>query len=138
METLVKQAQQEGIQHLQIALLVEKNGKILLLEPISFGLAKAYTFVHKEVLSSQTLQQAIQAASLQVLNLSVKQIKRFLTYKDSDPSTRVFYFIVEVFDPEDLKLSSHQSYGWVDPEESFGYPIQEQTREILDLYCKTR
>jgi ADP-ribose pyrophosphatase YjhB (NUDIX family) len=134
MEEFLLKAKKEGIKTMQVALIVEKNDKILLLEPRSLGFQKAYTLVELEVLPEENLQQAIFKASLRNLNLSIKKIKKFLTYKDSNQNTRTFYFVVEVHDPEDLQPKEHQSFAWVEPKESFGYPILETTREILDLY----
>lgn len=134
MEKLLSDAKKEGIHNIQVALIVEKNGKILLIEPKSFGVSEAFTFPELNVLPNETLQQAICKASLVYLNLSIKNIKRFLTFKDSHEQMRIFYFIVEVSDPEDLQLKEHKSFAWVEPKESFGYPIKERTREILDLY----
>ena len=134
MEKLISNAKQEGIQNIQVALIVEKNDKILLIEPKSFGISQAFTFPEINVLPNETLQQAICKASLVYLNLSIKHIKRFLTFKDAQEKKRIFYFVVEVNDPEDLQLREHKSFAWVELKESFGYPIQERTREILDLY----
>ena len=39
---------------------------------------------------------------------------------------------------EDIILSKHRGFGWVEPKEAFGYPIKEDLREILDLYLKIR
>jgi ADP-ribose pyrophosphatase YjhB (NUDIX family) len=134
MEEFLLKAKKEGIKTIQVALIVEKNDKILLIEPRNLGLQKAYTFIELEVLPEESLQQAILKASMVHLNLSIKNIKKFLTHKDYKENKRTFYFVVEVHDPEDLQLKEHQSFAWVDPKESFGYPILETTREILDLY----
>lgn len=134
MEKLLSDAKQEGMQNIQVALIIEKNDKILLIEPKSFGVSQAFTFPELSVLPNETLQQAICKASLVYLNLSIKNIKRFLTFKDTQEQKRIFYFVVEVNDPEGLQLKEHKSFAWVDPKESFGYPIKESTREILDLY----
>jgi hypothetical protein len=134
MEKLIAEAKQEGIKNIQVALIVEKNDKLLLLEPRNFGICRAFVFPQINVLPNETLQQSICKASLVSLNLSIKNIKRFLTYKDVKDDTRIFYFIVEVADPEDLLIREHKSFAWVEIKESFGYPIEENTREILDLY----
>ena len=136
MEKFLLEAKKEGIINIQVALIVEKNEKILLLEQRNVGLSQAYTFVELKVLPNETLQQAISKASLLYLNLSIKEIKRFLTYKDSNEKTRTFYFVVEVSDSEDLQLKQHTSFAWIDVKDSFGYPIEERTREILELYQK--
>ena len=136
MEKFLLDAKQEGITNIQIGLIVEKNEKILLLEKRNLGISQAYTLLELNVLPNETLQQAIFKASLLYLNLSIKLIKRFLTYKDVSEKTRTFYFVVDVNDSEDLQLKEHSSFAWIDVKDSFGYPIQERTREILDLYQK--
>jgi hypothetical protein len=135
-EKFLLDAKEEGFTNIQIGLIVEKNEKILLLERRDWGLSQAYTLLELNVLPNETLQQAIFKASLLYLNLSIKLIKRFLTYKDVSEKTRTFYFVVEVNDSEDLQLREHSSFAWIDVKDSFGYPIQERTREILDLYQK--
>lgn len=134
MEKLLSNAKQEGITNIQVALIVEKNDKILLLEPRNLSGSQAFVFPQLTVLPKETLQQAICKASSVFLNLSIKSIKRLLTYKDTSDHSRIFYFVVEVSDPEDLLLQEHATFAWVEVQESFGYPIQERTREILDLY----
>jgi 8-oxo-dGTP pyrophosphatase MutT (NUDIX family) len=90
------------------------------------------------VAADETLQQAICRASMEKVNLSIKEITRFLTYKDSLDLIRTFYFVAQVHDPEDIQLKDDASYAWVDLLESFGYPIQEMTREVLDIYRRLK
>jgi len=138
MEGLLQAAKQAGIKKCIVAIILEKNETILLLEPKHLGIQKAYEFVKSEVAAHETLQQAICRASMEQVNLSIKEIKRFLTFKDSLDLVRTFYFVAQVHDPEDIRLKVDASYAWVDLLESFGYPIQETTREILDLYRRVK
>lgn len=136
---LLGEAESDLVSCCKVDLLVEKNGKILLLEKVPIVGQGFYELPSGVIKQQESLQQAIQRILVEITSLVLKRVVKFLTYKDSlttDGKERAFYFIVEANDPEDIALSKHHGYGWVEPKEAPGYPIKEDLREILDLHMK--
>jgi ADP-ribose pyrophosphatase YjhB (NUDIX family) len=129
-------AKKEGITEYFIKLIIEKKDQILLLE--SGEMNRFYDFPFGKIKEKESMSSAIQRVSIETISLKIKNISRFLTFRDDESKGRYFYFIVEVFDPEDIFLREHHSYGWANPKDVFGYPIKEDLREILDLYIKIK
>ena len=87
------------------------------------------------------MQQAIQRILMMQSSLSLKQVVRFLTYKDgikNKKRERTFYFVVEAHDLEDIIAREHHGFTWVKPIEAVGYPIREDLREVIELYMELK
>lgn len=129
-------AKKEGITESFIKLIIEKKDQILLLETGEMN--RFYDFPFGIIKEKESMSSAIQRISIETISLKIKNISSFLTFRDDESKRRYFYFIVEVFDPEDIFLKERHSYGWANPKDVFGYPIKEDLREILDLYIKIK
>ena len=117
----------------EIRLLIEQGGRLLLVENIDNPQASFYEWPSGFLQEGKTRQQAVQRILMETLNLSLKNVIKHLISKDA-----LDCFLVEVYDPEDIVLKKHQSFGWVEPKEIFGYPIKDDLREISDLYLKIK
>ena len=138
---LLAEAQADSVEYCEAVLLVEKNEKILLLEKFPVAGQGFYELPSGVIKEQESLQQAVRRVLIETISLSLKRVVRFLTYRDflkNNKKGRAFYFIVEVNDPEDIALSKHHSFGWIEPKEAVGYPITEDLREILDLHMKIK
>jgi ADP-ribose pyrophosphatase YjhB (NUDIX family) len=124
-----------------IKLLIEQGDLLLFLDNAINTERSFYELPSGSVYPDESQQQALQRILMETVRLSLKNVVKLLIYKDSfiqDRFTRTFYLIIEVHDPEDIFLTGHRGFGWVEPKEAFGYPIKEDLREILDLYLKTK
>jgi 8-oxo-dGTP pyrophosphatase MutT (NUDIX family) len=143
---LLTQAKEDLIKECRVSLLVEKitSGReltLLLIEQLPLRGQQGYEFPSGKVREVESLSQAIQRVLMEETSLSLNKVSQFLISKDSltgSASKRIFYFLVEVKDPEDIILGHHHSYAWVSPKEAVGYPISEDLREIVDLYIKIK
>lgn len=124
-----------------IQLLVEKGETLLFLNNSINPEKSFYELPSGSVYPGESQQQALQRILMETVRLSLKNVVKLLTYKDNlkaNELIRTFYFIIEAHDSEDIMLSKHSGFSWVEPKEVFGYPIKEDLREILDLYLKIK
>lgn len=134
-QNLVEMAKKEGINHVIVEAVIQKEGKILLIEPLGNGNV-FYQFPHAEVLEGETIQQALQKAITWQTAMELKEVKRYLGQYDKKGS-RHLHFVVEVKDPYSVEEKTSIAFAWVEARDGVGYPITDELREMLDLYMKT-
>lgn len=138
---LLAEAESDSISYCEVVLLVQNNSTILLLEKPVISGQSFYELPSGLIKQEESLQQVVQRVLMESVSLSLKRVVTFLTHRDyfkNDKKKRAFYFIIEANDLEDIALSNHHSFGWIEPKEAVGYPIREDLREILDLYIKLK
>lgn len=138
---LLKEAMSQGIQVCDVAAIVELKDTILLLEQYPLNQQGLWEVPCGVVLKDESLQQALQRVLMDNLNLFLKKVTKSIIYKDREEEgkkKRIFYFAVEVQDPEELITKKHHGFSWTEVGEAFSHPIQEELREVLDLYIKMK
>lgn len=134
-QNLIEEAKKEGMNKVIVEAVIEKEGKILLIEPLGEG-ETFYTFPNMEVLEGETVQHALQKAITLKTAMDLKEVKRYLGHYDKE-GIRHLHFVVEVKDPYSVEENSSIAFAWVEVQEGAGYPITDELREMLDLYVKT-
>jgi ADP-ribose pyrophosphatase YjhB (NUDIX family) len=134
-QNLIEEAKREGMKKVIVEAIIEKEGKVLLIEPLGLG-NTFYVFPNEEVLEGETVQQALQKAVALKTAMELKEVKRYLGHYDKE-GIRHLHFVVEVKDPYSIENNSSIAFAWVEAREGVGYPIRDELREILDLYTKT-
>ncbi|MCP5505499.1 MAG: hypothetical protein H7A38_01275 [Chlamydiales bacterium] len=134
-QNLVEMAKKEEMNHIIVEAVIQKEGKILLIEPLGNG-ETFYRFPYAEMLEGETMQQALQKAITLQTAMELKEVKRYLGHYDKK-GTRHLHFVVEVKDPYSVEEKTSIAFAWVEARDGVGYPITDELREMLDLYVKT-
>ncbi|QVL57798.1 MAG: NUDIX domain-containing protein [Simkaniaceae bacterium] len=134
-KNLIEEALSEGMEKIAIETVIEKDGKVLLIEDLGMG-TTFYGFPKVELKEGESIPQALQRAVTERTAMQLKDVKRYLGHYDRD-GMRHYHFVVEVNDPYSLEENANIAYAWLDVQEAVGYPITDQLREMLDLYNKT-
>ena len=135
-KNLIEVAREEGIKVVVIDALIRKgDGKVLLVENLQ-GEDLFYHFPCAQVKEEETVPQAIQRAVTENTSMEIKEVLRYLGHYDVD-GKRHLNFVVEVRDSFSVEENKSISFAWLDTQEAVGYPIRDETREMLDLYSKT-
>ncbi len=136
-KNLIKQAEEAGKKSVYVAALIEKeSGSIFLLHEAQSS-SPAYELPKTQVQEEETIPQAIQRGVMEKTGMEIDVVEDYLGEKDIG-SDRHYYFVVKVKDPEIAGKITPIDFAWTAVEESFGYPIHENLREILDVYSKKR
>lgn len=134
MQNLLQKAKSDGMDQIEIILLIERGGYYLLLQKDEPGDA-IFEFPADRLKDAETLEQGIDRLLVENTNLKIAQLKRLLTYFDENHK-RIFAFIAIPLDPDDVFLRYHKAYSWIDPKEAAGYPLEKHTRECLKILLK--
>ena len=134
-KNLIEAAREEGIKEVSIdALVCKEDGKVLLVEDLQ-SVNPFYHFPCVRVKNEETIPQAIQRAVTEITAMEIKEVLRYLGHYDVG-LRRHLNFVVEVNDPFAVEENKSISFAWLDVQEAVGYPIQDEVREMLDLYSK--
>ncbi len=131
-KNLIEEARKEGIEKLAIEALVQKDGKVLLIEELGKG-ESFYGFPAASLKEEESIPQALQRAVTENTAMQLKEVKSYLGHYDQD-GIRHYHFVVEVNDPYSLEENTNIAYAWLEVQEAVGYPITDEVREMLDLY----
>lgn len=134
-KNLIEEAHKEGLEKITIEAVIQKDGKVLLIEELGMG-ETFYHFPSADVKEKESIPQALQRAVTAKTAMQLKEVKRYLGQYDRD-GVRHYHFVVEVDDPYSLEENVNIAYAWLEVQEAVGYPITDQLREMLDLYNKT-
>ncbi|MCB1081732.1 MAG: hypothetical protein KDK63_01150 [Chlamydiia bacterium] len=134
-ENLLEDAKKEGMEKIIVEAMIEKEGKVLLIEPLGGG-ETFYTFPCMELQEGEAVSQVLQKVITLKTGMALKEVKRFLGHYD-EGKIRHLHFVVEVSDPYSVKENSSIAHAWLEPQEAAGYPITDALRGMLDLYVKT-
>lgn len=135
----LKEAKAEGIENFEVSLLVYKVDGFLLLEKFLGYHNGFYEPLQGPVKEGESLNQALDRIAIEQASLKLERLDRFLCFFDrveGSKKIRRFYFIAKALDPEDLVLSGHHSFAWLQAEEAIGYPISDELRQAFDFYIK--
>jgi ADP-ribose pyrophosphatase YjhB (NUDIX family) len=131
---LIEEARKDGMQTICISALIRKNGQVLLIEDLKRQSA-LYELPSVQLGQNETISQAMQRAITEKTKMQLKKVISYLGHADRE-NERHYYFIAEVIDPYALEENTTIAYAWLDAQEAIGYPITEELREMLDLYCR--
>ena len=134
-KNLIEEAHKEGLEKIAIETVIQKSGKILLIEELGRG-DSFYGFPKADLKEGESISQALERAVTERTAMQLKDVKRYLGHYDKD-GRRHYHFVVEVNDPYSLEDNATIAYAWLDVQEAVGYPITDELREMLDLYNKT-
>ncbi|MCP5503992.1 MAG: NUDIX domain-containing protein [Chlamydiales bacterium] len=134
-KNLIEEAHKEGLEKIIIETIIQKDGKVLLIEALGMG-DSFYEFPNADLKEDEGISQALERAVTQKTAMQLKDVKRYLGHYDKE-GIRHYHFVVEVKDPYSLEDNATIAYAWLDVQEAVGYPITDELREMLDLYNKT-
>jgi hypothetical protein len=138
---MLDEAKKEGIELFEVAIFVKKNETFLLLENNQGPNRFFFDPVIGSIKEGESWPIALERVLLQKVGLALKKVIKYVAFRDLSSSSkkiRRYYFVVEVYDPEDLNLKEYHSYAWVELLDAVGYPVREDLREILDLLIKIK
>lgn len=133
-ETLIEEAHREGLKTIIIEAVIQKGGKILLIETLGVG-NTFYEFPKAVLKEGETTAQALERAIEGQTAMHLEEVKRYLGHYDKK-GERHYHFVVEVKDPYSLEESRSIAYSWLPVQEAVGYPISDELRGMLDLYAR--
>ncbi|MBI5273812.1 MAG: hypothetical protein HY860_02020 [Chlamydiales bacterium] len=140
-QTLLEQAKKDKIEYILVGAVVNKNGRVLLMEhSIQSGPVGLFEIPSIEIKSNETILDALRRLFNLRLGLELGSIDRYLNHQDfmlSGKKTRQLNFIVTALDSYEINTTYYQGYAFVKPNDGVGYPINEKNMEILDLFTKT-
>ena len=113
---------------------VQKSGKVLLIEVLGMG-DSFYELPNADLKEGESIPQALERAVTVKTAMQLKDVKSYLGHYDKE-GIRHYHFVVEVKDPYSLEDNASIAYAWLDVQEAVGYPINDELREMLDLYNK--
>jgi hypothetical protein len=132
MKKLIDSAKDDGMTSCLVFPVICNENRVLLLEdPVT----TIYSPPNAKVRDGESIPQAIQRALSIDTGQSLSEVKGYLIhYDDSIKKERSLYFKVTVTEPNSIVLSRHIASAWVLINEAVGYPIIDETREVLDLF----
>lgn len=133
-KNLIEEARKEGLEKIVIEAIIQKDGKVLLIEVLGVG-DSFYQFPNADLKKGESISQALERAVIEKTAMQLKEVKNYLGHYDKEGS-RHYHFVVEVKDPYSLEDNTTIAYAWLDVQEAVGYPIADEVREMLDLYNK--
>lgn len=133
-KNLIEEAHKEGLEKIVIETIIQKDGKVLLIEVLGVG-DSFYEFPNADLKEGESISQAMERAVTEKTAMQLKDVKSYLGHYDKE-GIRHYHFVVEVKDPYSLENNSAIAYAWLDVQEAVGYPITDELREMLDLYNK--
>ncbi len=133
-KNLIEEAHKEGLEKIVIETIIQKDGKVLLIEVLGMG-DSFYEFPNADLKEVESIPQAMERAVTEKTAMQLKDVKSYLGHYDKE-GIRHYHFVVEVKDPYSLENNPAIAYAWLDVQEAVGYPITDELREMLDLYNK--
>lgn len=134
-KNLIEEAKKEGIKHIVVETIVQKDsGEILLIEDLQME-KRIYGLPAANLKEGETIPQALQRAITERTAMQLKEVRAYLGHYD-ERDVRHYHFVTEVNDPYALEENTNIAYAWLKIEDAVGYPITDKLREMLDLYAK--
>ena len=134
-KNLIEEAKSAGLEHIVIKVLIQKEGKqVLLVEDLKRP-QSVYELPSASLKEEETIPQALQRAVTEMTSMQMKEVIAYLGHEDFE-GARHYYFVVEVKDPYSVEENTKIAHAWLELQEAVGYPIRDQLREMLDRYAK--
>ncbi len=133
---LLSDSIQDGIDQVEVAVLVSRNSHFLLIENLKEEYEVPFGLLKKD----ESLNQAVQRILIEKTYLSLTEVEKYLCHFDRveiGKKIRRLYFIGKIQDSEDIQLKEHKGFAWKIPHEAVGYPISNELREAFDFISKS-
>jgi 8-oxo-dGTP diphosphatase len=133
---LQEEARRQGIKRFVAAAVVLSGSKVLVLERQKGDFMEGmYELPSGKLEDSELPSTALQRELEEETGLKLAAIKKFLGYFDyissNGETTRQFNYLVTVERADDVQLSEHESYVWVEKGQLDKYNISEEVKNVL-------
>jgi len=138
-ESLMKEAQEKGINRYVVGAVIQRDSSVLLLErPKDDFMGGIYELPSGRVEDSESLDIALYREVDEETGLKIREIKRYLGHFDyeskSGKKTRQFNFAVTVGEPLEIKLQEHDNYAWANKDQLQQYSVTDSVKQVLGSF----
>ena len=100
-KNLIEEAHKEGLENIVIETIIQKSGKVLLIEVLGMG-DSFYELPNADLKEGESIPQALERAVTVKTAMQLKDVKSYLGHYDKE-GIRHYHFVVEVLTSVGMK-----------------------------------